>query len=119
MDRQEKRNIGTHEKAYKRISLWNFLGVAWKVPKSIQKIQFRQPNPFEIAKFSHASDDASIVTPLFDMDIDAQVSYQGEHVLLFYLMSRLNGMAITGYPMIVETLEHNSSLEATIVRSWD
>jgi len=57
------------------------------------------------------------VTPLFDVDIDAQASYQGEHVLLFCLMSRLNGMAITGYPIIVETLEHNSSLEATIVGS--
>lgn len=86
-----------------------FPGVACKVPKSTDRMQFRQPDPFGISKFSQAAEGASIAAPLFDVDIDVQASYQGEHVPLLSLMSRLNGKAIIGYPITVETLEDGFS----------
>jgi hypothetical protein len=80
-----------------------------KVPKSLDEIQFKQPDSFAVPKFPQAAEDASIAAPLFDVDIDVQASYQGEHVPLVSLMSRLNGKAIVGHPITVETLEDSFS----------
>ncbi|OVA18484.1 PWWP domain [Macleaya cordata] len=47
---------------------------------------------------------------LVDVDLKVQAtSYQGEHVPLVSLMSRLNGKAIIGHPVQIETLEDGSS----------
>ncbi|XP_010243122.1 PREDICTED: uncharacterized protein At1g51745-like [Nelumbo nucifera] len=44
-----------------------------------------------------------------DLKVQAQASYQGEHVPLVSLMSRLNGKAIIGHPIQIEALENGSS----------
>ncbi|XP_052142089.1 uncharacterized protein At1g51745-like [Oryza glaberrima] len=46
---------------------------------------------------------------LFDVDLKVQASYQGEHVPLVSLMSRLNGKAIVGHPVQIEILEDGST----------
>eukprot|EP00262_Sarcandra_glabra_P022006 TRINITY_DN9527_c0_g2_i2.p1 TRINITY_DN9527_c0_g2~~TRINITY_DN9527_c0_g2_i2.p1 ORF type:complete len:539 (+),score=114.44 TRINITY_DN9527_c0_g2_i2:174-1619(+) len=47
---------------------------------------------------------------LVDVDLKVQMMYQkGEHVPLVSLMSRLNGKAIIGHPIQIETLEDGSS----------
>ena len=46
---------------------------------------------------------------LFDVDLKVQASYQGEHVPLVSLMSRLNGKAIVGHPIQIEILEDGST----------
>ncbi|XP_062220008.1 uncharacterized protein At1g51745-like isoform X2 [Phragmites australis] len=46
---------------------------------------------------------------LFDVDLKVQASYQGEHVPLVSLMSRLNGKAIVGHPIQIEILEDDST----------
>ncbi|PKU60125.1 Uncharacterized protein MA16_Dca025368 [Dendrobium catenatum] len=45
---------------------------------------------------------------LVDVDLKVQTSYQGEHVPLVSLMSRLNGKAIIGHPIQIEILEDGS-----------
>lgn len=42
---------------------------------------------------------------LVDIDLKVEATYQGEHVPLVSLMSRLNGKAIVGHPIQVELLE--------------
>ncbi|XP_043695355.1 uncharacterized protein At1g51745-like [Telopea speciosissima] len=46
---------------------------------------------------------------LVDVDIKVQASYQGEHVPLVSLMSRLNGKAIVGHPIQIEALEDGAT----------
>ncbi|XP_020571598.1 uncharacterized protein LOC110018589 isoform X2 [Phalaenopsis equestris] len=46
---------------------------------------------------------------LIDVDLKVQTSYQGEHVPLVSLMSRLNGKAIIGHPIQIEILEDGSA----------
>ncbi|XXG75514.1 hypothetical protein AAC387_Pa08g0067 [Persea americana] len=46
---------------------------------------------------------------LIDVDLKVQTSYQGERVPLVSLMSRLNGKAIVGHPVQIETLRDGSS----------
>ncbi|XP_077244768.1 uncharacterized protein At1g51745-like [Tasmannia lanceolata] len=46
---------------------------------------------------------------LVDVDLKVQASYQGEHVPLVSLMSRLNGKAIIGHPIQIEALQDASS----------
>ncbi|XP_038979190.1 uncharacterized protein LOC120109527 [Phoenix dactylifera] len=46
---------------------------------------------------------------LFDVDLKVQASYQGEHVPLVSLMSRLNGKAIIGHPVQIEILKDGST----------
>jgi hypothetical protein len=46
---------------------------------------------------------------LFDVDLKVQASYQGEHVPLVCLMSKLNGKAIIGHPIQIEVLEDGST----------
>ncbi|KAL6911836.1 hypothetical protein ACP4OV_000641 [Aristida adscensionis] len=46
---------------------------------------------------------------LFDVDLTVKASYQGEHVPLVSLMSRLNGKAIVGHPIQIEILEDGST----------
>lgn len=46
---------------------------------------------------------------LFDVDLKVQASYQGEHVPLVSLMSRLNGKAIIGHPVQIEILKKRDS----------
>ncbi|KAJ0989888.1 hypothetical protein J5N97_008244 [Dioscorea zingiberensis] len=47
---------------------------------------------------------------LVDVDVKVQpASYQGEHVPLVSLMSRLNGKAIVGHPIQIEILEDGST----------
>lgn len=46
---------------------------------------------------------------LFDVNLKVQASYQGEHVPLVSLMSRLNGKAIVGHPIQIEILEDGST----------
>uniref|UniRef100_A0A0D9VJV4 PWWP domain-containing protein n=1 Tax=Leersia perrieri TaxID=77586 RepID=A0A0D9VJV4_9ORYZ len=46
---------------------------------------------------------------LFDVDLKVQASYQGEHVPLVSLMSRLNGKAIVGHPVQIEIVEDGST----------
>ncbi|WOK99051.1 hypothetical protein Cni_G07763 [Canna indica] len=46
---------------------------------------------------------------LFDVNLKVNASYQGEHVPLVSLMSRLNGKAIIGHPVQIEILEDGST----------
>ncbi|XP_068634747.1 uncharacterized protein At1g51745-like isoform X4 [Aristolochia californica] len=46
---------------------------------------------------------------LVDVDLKVQASYQGERVPLVSLMSRLNGKAIVGHPVQIETLPDGST----------
>ncbi|KAK6936561.1 PWWP domain [Dillenia turbinata] len=46
---------------------------------------------------------------LFDVDLKVHASYQGEHVPIVSLMSRLNGQAVIGHPITVEVLEDGST----------
>ncbi|XP_052151467.1 uncharacterized protein At1g51745-like [Oryza glaberrima] len=46
---------------------------------------------------------------LFNVDLNVQAGYQGEHVPLVSLMSRLNGKAIVGHPIQIEILEDGST----------
>jgi hypothetical protein len=46
---------------------------------------------------------------LFDINLKVQASYQGEHVPLVSLMSRLNGKAIVGHPIQIEILADGST----------
>eukprot|EP00268_Persea_americana_P024007 TRINITY_DN2350_c0_g1_i6.p1 TRINITY_DN2350_c0_g1~~TRINITY_DN2350_c0_g1_i6.p1 ORF type:complete len:873 (-),score=181.67 TRINITY_DN2350_c0_g1_i6:635-3253(-) len=46
---------------------------------------------------------------LLDVDLKVQASYQGERVPLVSLMSKLNGKAIVGHPVQIETLGDGSS----------
>ncbi|KAJ1280588.1 hypothetical protein BS78_04G244300 [Paspalum vaginatum] len=46
---------------------------------------------------------------LLDVNLKVQASYQGEHVPLVSLMSRLNGKAIVGHPIQIEILEDGST----------
>lgn len=43
--------------------------------------------------------------PLFSVNLDVRASYQGKHVPLVSLMSKLNGKAIIGHPITIEILE--------------
>ncbi|CAA7411001.1 unnamed protein product [Spirodela intermedia] len=47
--------------------------------------------------------------PLVDVDLKVQATYQGERVPLVSLMSRLNGKAIIGHPVLIEILEDGST----------
>lgn len=49
-----------------------------------------------------------------DIDLKVQASYQGERVPLVSLMSRMNGKAIIGHPVQIETLEDGSTNELII-----
>ncbi|XP_031502312.1 uncharacterized protein At1g51745-like isoform X1 [Nymphaea colorata] len=53
--------------------------------------------------------DGTFESMLVNVDLKVQASYQGEHVPLVSLMSRLNGKAIIGHPVQVEILEDGSS----------
>ncbi|XP_066332326.1 uncharacterized protein At1g51745-like isoform X2 [Miscanthus floridulus] len=46
---------------------------------------------------------------LFNVNLKVQASYQGEHVPLVSLMSRLNGKAIVGHPIQIEIVEDGST----------
>ncbi|KAG6502627.1 hypothetical protein ZIOFF_034913 [Zingiber officinale] len=46
---------------------------------------------------------------LFSVDLKVKASYQGEHVPLVSLMSRLNGKAIIGHPVQIEIVEDGST----------
>lgn len=48
-------------------------------------------------------------TMLIDVDVKVQSSYQREHVPMISLMSKLNGQAIIGHPIQVETLANGST----------
>lgn len=47
---------------------------------------------------------------LVDVDLKVEASYQGEHVPLVSLMSRLNGKAIIGHPVQIEILANGSTI---------
>lgn len=47
--------------------------------------------------------------PLVDVDLKVHTGYQGERVPLVSLMSRLNGKAIIGHPVLIEILEDGST----------
>ncbi|RWW02696.1 hypothetical protein GW17_00034203 [Ensete ventricosum] len=50
---------------------------------------------------------------LFDVNLKVKASYQGEHVPLVSLMSRLNGKAIIGHPVQIEIVEDGSAGQYT------
>ncbi|KAK6926147.1 PWWP domain [Dillenia turbinata] len=52
---------------------------------------------------------ARMKSMLFDVDLKVHASYQGEHVPIVSLMSRLNGQAVIGHPISVEVLEDGST----------
>ncbi|PKU69291.1 uncharacterized protein At1g51745 isoform X1 [Dendrobium catenatum] len=59
----------------------------------------------------YASDIVNEMEPfLVDVDLKVEASYQGEHVPLVSLMSRLNGKAIIGHPVQIEILEIGSTI---------
>ncbi|KAM0893728.1 hypothetical protein ACQ4PT_024928 [Festuca glaucescens] len=49
------------------------------------------------------------ISPLFNVELKVQANYQGEHVPLVSLMSRLNGKAIVGHPIIVDKIGEGSA----------
>lgn len=46
---------------------------------------------------------------LVDVDLKVQSNYQREHVPMISLMSKINGQAIVGHPIQIETLEYGSA----------
>jgi hypothetical protein len=46
---------------------------------------------------------------LFNVELKVQANYQGEHVPLVSLRSRLNGKAIVGHPIIIDRLKEGSA----------
>ncbi|XP_031483191.1 uncharacterized protein At1g51745-like [Nymphaea colorata] len=58
---------------------------------------------------SQYGEDGMFESMLVNVDLKVQASYQGEHVPLVSLMSRLNGKAIIGHPVQVEIMEDGSS----------
>ncbi|WOG92712.1 hypothetical protein DCAR_0311987 [Daucus carota subsp. sativus] len=46
---------------------------------------------------------------LVEVDLKVQSNYQREHVPMISLMSKINGQAIVGHPIQIETLEYGSS----------
>ncbi|VAH36323.1 unnamed protein product [Triticum turgidum subsp. durum] len=57
---------------------------------------------------NHGSHLGYIGPVLFNVDLKVQANYQGEHVPLVSLMSRLDGKAIVGHPIQVGILEEGS-----------
>lgn len=106
---QTERRQSLWQKPAKGFHSETFPGLMSKVPKSLEEIHFKQPDSFAVPKLMQAAEDTSKSAPLFDVDIDVQASYQGEHVPLVSLMSRLNGKAIVGHPIVTETLENGFS----------
>uniref|UniRef100_A0ACD5UEB8 Uncharacterized protein n=1 Tax=Avena sativa TaxID=4498 RepID=A0ACD5UEB8_AVESA len=51
----------------------------------------------------------SVSPVLFNVDLKVQANYQGEHVPLVSLMSKLNGKAIVGHPIHIDKLEEGSA----------
>ncbi|KAF8750219.1 hypothetical protein HU200_012474 [Digitaria exilis] len=60
-------------------------------------------------KFSSRFGGMGVGPMMFNVDLKVQASYQGEHVPLVSLMSRLNGKAIVGHPIQIEILEDGST----------
>ncbi|CAN6461292.1 unnamed protein product [Victoria cruziana] len=58
---------------------------------------------------SRYGEDGLFESSLVNVDLKVQASYQGEHVPLVSLMSRLNGKAIIGHPVQIEIMEDGSS----------
>lgn len=71
---------------------------------------------FNPAFVSHPRNSGKIM--LIDVDVKVQSSYQREHVPMISLMSKINGQAIVGHPIQVETLENGSS-EALVAETDD
>lgn len=66
--------------------------------------------PAELFDRVYVSHPGNEIKPiLVDVDLKVQSSYQGEHVPLVSLMSRLNGKAIIGHPIQIEILEDGSA----------
>ncbi|XP_044967807.1 uncharacterized protein LOC123427755 [Hordeum vulgare subsp. vulgare] len=57
---------------------------------------------------NHGSHVGYMGAVLFNVDLKVQANYQGEHVPLVSLMSRLDGKAIVGHPIQVGILEEGS-----------
>ncbi|KAK1399365.1 PWWP domain-containing protein [Heracleum sosnowskyi] len=55
---------------------------------------------------------------LVDVDLKVQSNYQREHVPMISLMSKINGQAIVGHPIQIETLEFGS-VEALLAAASD
>lgn len=55
---------------------------------------------------------------LVDVDLKVQSNYQREHVPMISLMSKINGQAIVGHPIQIETLEYGS-VEALLAAAED
>lgn len=77
--------------------------------KSLDQIQFKQSDSLGVPRFRQLSEQISTKSSLFDVQIDVRASYKGEHVPLVSFMSKLNGKAIIGHPVAVETLEDGYS----------
>eukprot|EP01018_Ginkgo_biloba_P005147 Gb_13674 [translate_table: standard] len=86
-----------------------FLRVAREVAKTSGENHLKQSESVRVPNFLQPAAQASMDAVLVDVDVDVQASYQGEHVPLVSLMSRLNGKAIVGHPVTVETLEDGCS----------
>ncbi|XP_008797875.2 uncharacterized protein At1g51745 [Phoenix dactylifera] len=55
---------------------------------------------------------------LFDVELNVQASYQGPHVPLVSLMSKLNGKAIVGHPISVEVLQDGATVAPVTRNEW-
>ncbi|XP_077209808.1 uncharacterized protein At1g51745-like [Tasmannia lanceolata] len=85
-----------------------FSGVVPVCPVPIQRSHHQSP----LSTYMDAPNKSTYRgSSLYDVNLDVRASYQGQHVPLVSLMSKLNGKAIIGHPIAVEALEDgNDSL---------
>ncbi|GLJ29429.1 hypothetical protein SUGI_0580170 [Cryptomeria japonica] len=80
-------------------------GMIFETLKSVGETQFKVSDSARVSKLGINASDLSR-SMLFDVHVEAKATYQGEHVPLVSLMSRLNGKAIVGHPVTVESLDY-------------
>lgn len=83
-------------------------GMIFETLKSVGETQFAVSDALRITKVGMRASDLSR-RMLFDVPVEAKATYQGEHVPLVSLMSRLNGKAIVGHPVTVDSLDYGYS----------
>ncbi|MQL91981.1 hypothetical protein Taro_024598 [Colocasia esculenta] len=79
-----------------------------KLPHSVRRAYWEESDEFLGSHSVHPLN-VGMAPRLVDVNLKVQASYQGEHVPLVSLMSRLNGKAIIGHPVHIEILKDGST----------
>ncbi|PKA53225.1 Uncharacterized protein AXF42_Ash009955 [Apostasia shenzhenica] len=106
--KDDGRNHGSHNEYDDNVHV--LTPSAWEAgPSNLAKSSIWE-EPLECFDPVYTSHFGNEMEPLLvNVDLKVQANYQGEHVPLVSLMSRLNGKAIVGHPVQIEILEDDSS----------